>query len=174
MLKRGRRRRYSQRCSRSMLTKSQSVEYVLHMTFGLYVRTSRERIRSKDRAFSVRQVARRIGVEPAYLSKIERDQMAPPSEAAIRRLARWLKAFALSVVGATIASRRGMTATPTTLMRMARSSTPTIPNLCATAASVSILHTSVCRVDMSLWWIHRHRLWRVRSARLVRSWTRGS
>ena len=87
MLKRGRRRRYSQRCSRSMLTKSQSVEYVLHMTFGLYVRTSRERIRSKDRAFSVRQVARRIGVEPAYLSKIERDQMAPPSEAAIRRLA---------------------------------------------------------------------------------------
>ena len=57
------------------------------MTFGLYVRTSRERIRSKDRAFSVRQVARRIGVEPAYLSKIERDQMAPPSEAAIRRLA---------------------------------------------------------------------------------------
>ena len=70
-----------------MLTKSQSVEYVLHMTFGLYVRTSRERIRSKDRAFSVRQVARRIGVEPAYLSKIERDQMAPPSEAAIRRLA---------------------------------------------------------------------------------------
>ena len=70
-----------------MLTKSQSVEYVLHMTFGLYVRTSRERIRSKDRAFSLRQVARRIGVEPAYLSKIERDQMAPPSEAAIRRLA---------------------------------------------------------------------------------------
>ena len=70
-----------------MLTKSQIVEYVLHMTFGLYVRTSRERIRSKDRAFSVRQVARRIGVEPAYLSKIERDQMAPPSEAAIRRLA---------------------------------------------------------------------------------------
>ena len=57
------------------------------MTFGLYVRTSRERRRSKDRAFSVRQVARRIGVEPAYLSKIERDQMAPPSEAAIRRLA---------------------------------------------------------------------------------------
>ena len=35
----------------------------------------------------MRQVAQRIGVEPAYLSKIERDQMAPPSEAAIRRLA---------------------------------------------------------------------------------------
>ena len=35
----------------------------------------------------MRQVAQRIGVEPAYLSKIERNQMAPPSEAAIRRLA---------------------------------------------------------------------------------------
>ena len=80
----------------------------------------------------------------------------------------------MSVAGATIASRRGMTAIPTTLMRTARSSTPTIQTLCATAASVSILHTSVCRVDMSLWWIQRHRLWRVRSARLVRSWTRGS
>ncbi len=57
------------------------------MTFGEYVRTVRERIRSRDRAFSVRQVAHRIGVEPAYLSKIERNQMAPPSEAAIRRLA---------------------------------------------------------------------------------------
>ena len=55
--------------------------------FGEYVRTVRERIRSRDRAFSVRQVAQRIGVEPAYLSKIERNQMAPPSEAAIRRLA---------------------------------------------------------------------------------------
>ena len=29
----------------------------------------------------------RIGVEPAYLSKIERDQVAPPSEATTRRLA---------------------------------------------------------------------------------------
>ena len=61
------------------------------MTFGEYVRTARERIRGRDRAFSVRPVAHRIGVEPAYLSKIERDQMAPPSEAAIRRLAEELK-----------------------------------------------------------------------------------
>ena len=32
-----------------------------------------------------------MGVEPAYLSKIERDLAAPPSEAAIRRLAEELK-----------------------------------------------------------------------------------
>ena len=57
------------------------------MTFGSHIRTVREGFRREDRAFSVRQVAQRIGVEPAYLSKIERDRVAPPSEATIRRLA---------------------------------------------------------------------------------------
>ena len=57
------------------------------MTFGTHVRAARENLRRDDRSYSVRQVARRIGVEPAYLSKIERDQVAPPSEATIRRLA---------------------------------------------------------------------------------------
>ncbi len=61
--------------------------YVVHMTFGGHVRTVREGLRRENRAFSVRQVAQRVGVEPAYLSKIERDQVAPPSEATIRRLA---------------------------------------------------------------------------------------
>ena len=55
--------------------------------FGDYVRAARERRRREDRAFSVRQVAGRIGVEPAYLSKIERGQTPPPSERTIRRLA---------------------------------------------------------------------------------------
>ena len=41
----------------------------------------------EDRGFSVRQVAHRIGVEPAYLSKIEREDVAPPSEAKILSLA---------------------------------------------------------------------------------------
>ncbi len=57
------------------------------MTFGEYVRTVREGMRSLNTVFSVRKVAQRIGVEPAYLSKIERDQTPPPSEATIRRLA---------------------------------------------------------------------------------------
>ena len=61
--------------------------YVVHMTFGAHIRTVREEFRREDPAFSVRQVARRVGVEPAYLSKIERDQVAPPSEATIRRVA---------------------------------------------------------------------------------------
>ena len=66
--------------------------YVVHMTFGAYVREVREGYRQEDRAYSVRRVAQRIGVEPAYLSKIERDQVAPPSEATIRRLAGELRA----------------------------------------------------------------------------------
>ncbi len=63
------------------------VYYVVHMTFGKYIRTARESICARDRDFSVRRVAHRIGVEPSYLSKIERDQVAPPSEATILRLA---------------------------------------------------------------------------------------
>ena len=58
-----------------------------HVTFGDYVRSVRERRRHDDPAFSVRQVARRIDVEPAYLSKVERGQTPPPSERTIRRLA---------------------------------------------------------------------------------------
>ncbi len=61
------------------------------MSFGTYVRSVRERFRARDAAFSVRKVAQRVGIEPAYLSKIERDQAAPPSEATIRRLANELR-----------------------------------------------------------------------------------
>ena len=55
--------------------------------FGAYVRGRREALRRNDRAFSVRQVAARIGVEPSYLSKIERGEQRPPSEATIVKLA---------------------------------------------------------------------------------------
>jgi transcriptional regulator with XRE-family HTH domain len=57
------------------------------MTYGQYVRKHRELLKAEDRRYSVRQVAQRIGVEPAYLSKIERDEVAPPSEAKVRALA---------------------------------------------------------------------------------------
>jgi transcriptional regulator with XRE-family HTH domain len=66
------------------------VYYIVHMTFGKFIRDRRERLRETDRSFSVRQVAQRIGVEPAYLSKIEREEVAPPSEEKIRALAREL------------------------------------------------------------------------------------
>jgi len=56
-------------------------------SFGGYVRQCREALRETDRSYSVRQVAQRIGVEPSYLSKVERDEEAPPSEEKIVRLA---------------------------------------------------------------------------------------
>jgi len=58
--------------------------------FGPTVREIRESLRADDRRFSLRQVAHRIGVEPAYLSKIERGVVAPPSEATTVRLAKEL------------------------------------------------------------------------------------
>ena len=58
------------------------------MAFGSYLRGVRERKLRDDRSYSLRQVARRVRVEPAYLSKIERGVVAPPSEATIRRVAR--------------------------------------------------------------------------------------
>jgi HTH-type transcriptional regulator, competence development regulator len=56
-------------------------------SFGPYIRERREARRQEDRDYSVRRVAARIGIEPSYLSKIERGEQRPPSEAAILRLA---------------------------------------------------------------------------------------
>lgn len=58
--------------------------------FADFVRTRREARRGSDPAFSVRQVAQRIGVQPSFLSKVERGEEAPPSEDKIIALAREL------------------------------------------------------------------------------------
>jgi len=58
--------------------------------FGTAIREARERLREEDPRFSLRQVAQRVGVEPAYLSKIERGEAQPPSEAVTLGLAREL------------------------------------------------------------------------------------
>lgn len=60
------------------------------MTFGAHIKDTRLALYADDRSYSVRQVAARIGVEPAYLSKIERDVVPPPSEATITALAKEL------------------------------------------------------------------------------------
>lgn len=54
---------------------------------GYVLREQREGLRDGDPRFSVRQVAERVGVEPSYLSKVERGIVAPPSEETLRRLA---------------------------------------------------------------------------------------
>ncbi len=55
--------------------------------FGQFVRKRREALRGDDAEFSVRKVAARVGVEPSYLSKIERGEQPPPSEEKIVALA---------------------------------------------------------------------------------------
>ena len=52
------------------------VLYTTHMKsiFGDYIREKREALRQADRSYSLRQVAGRIGIEPSYLSKIERGE----------------------------------------------------------------------------------------------------
>jgi len=55
--------------------------------FGEYIRERREELRKKDPTFSVRKVAKRIEVQPSYLSKVERGEQAPPSEKKIVLLA---------------------------------------------------------------------------------------
>ena len=60
--------------------------------FGTFIRETREKIRkSKGNLFSMRSLAGRIGVEPSFLSKVERGIEAPPSEEKIVALARELE-----------------------------------------------------------------------------------
>ena len=62
------------------------------MKFGRFIREEREKLQGTlGSPYSLRQVASRVGLEPSYLSKIERDIFPPPSEAAIVRLANDLK-----------------------------------------------------------------------------------
>ena len=59
-------------------------------SFGALLREQREGLKKADRSFSLRQVAERVGIEPSYLSKVERGEVAPPSEETIQRLAKEL------------------------------------------------------------------------------------
>ena len=57
---------------------------------GQTLRQQREALKATDRSFSLRQVAFRVGIEPAYLSKIERGDVPPPGEETLKKLAREL------------------------------------------------------------------------------------
>lgn len=60
------------------------------VTFGQYVRSTRERLYATAPGFSLRQVASGLGIEPSYLSKVERSIEPPPSEETIKELAKIL------------------------------------------------------------------------------------
>ncbi len=57
------------------------------LSFGETLRARRTALAENAPAFSLRQVAGRIGLEPSYLRKIERGEESPPGEQTIRRLA---------------------------------------------------------------------------------------
>ena len=65
------------------------VLYTTHMdkAFGEYIRQQREALKADDSGYSLRKVAERIQVEPSYLSKVERGDQPPPSEAKVKLLA---------------------------------------------------------------------------------------
>jgi transcriptional regulator with XRE-family HTH domain len=50
--------------------------------FGEFVRRERE-----AKEFGLREMAKKIGVSPTYLSKIERDEFPPPAEDKVRKIA---------------------------------------------------------------------------------------
>ncbi|HKK27492.1 MAG TPA: helix-turn-helix transcriptional regulator [Gemmatimonadota bacterium] len=56
-------------------------------TLGSFLRARREALREEDSRYSLRQVAGRVGIEPSYLSKVERDIGSPPAEETLVRLA---------------------------------------------------------------------------------------
>ena len=53
--------------------------------FGAFIRRERE-----ARAFGLREMAK-IGVSPTYMSKVERDEFAPPTEDKVRSIAQILE-----------------------------------------------------------------------------------
>ena len=60
--------------------------------FGQYVRARREALQREDaRGFTLRAVAGQLGVQPAFLSMVERGTCGPPSEGVIKKLAAVLK-----------------------------------------------------------------------------------
>ena len=50
--------------------------------FGAFIRRRRE-----EREIGLREMAKLIGVSPTYLSKVERDEFAPPTEEKVRAIA---------------------------------------------------------------------------------------
>lgn len=56
-------------------------------SFGSYVRRQRLALLSEDSDYSLRRVALSCGLEPSFLSKIERGIVPPPSEPKIVALA---------------------------------------------------------------------------------------
>jgi len=53
--------------------------------FGAFIRRKRE-----EKDLGLREMAKKIGISPTYLSKCERDEFPPPSEDRVREIAKIL------------------------------------------------------------------------------------
>ena len=60
------------------------------MSLGKHIKKEREKLREGSKEYSLRRVAKRVGVTPGYLSKLESGDGAPPSEEVILKLAKEL------------------------------------------------------------------------------------
>ena len=59
--------------------------------FGPKIRERREQLKELDeKSYSLRKVASRVGIEPAYLSKIEKGNVPAPSDQVVYKLAQEL------------------------------------------------------------------------------------
>jgi transcriptional regulator with XRE-family HTH domain len=66
----------------------QHIEQGSHLAaFGETIRSLREQRAKSEASFSLRQVAARCGVTAAYLSRVERGEVAPPGEETLLKLA---------------------------------------------------------------------------------------
>ena len=57
------------------------------MDFGSYIRWLRQQRHQFNDRYTIQQTAQRVGIGTTYLSRIERNDVSPPSEDVIRRLA---------------------------------------------------------------------------------------
>ncbi len=62
----------------------------MNATFGQFIRTKRTTLQQAGQGYSVRGLASRLGIQPSYISKVEREEVAPPSEATIHKIAQEL------------------------------------------------------------------------------------
>ena len=57
------------------------------MNFGSYIRWLRQQRHQFNDRYTIQQTAQRVGIGTTYLSRIERNDVPPPSEDVIRQLA---------------------------------------------------------------------------------------
>ena len=55
--------------------------------FGAFIRRARE---AKEPRIGLREMAKKIGISPTYLSKVERDEFPPPAEDKVKLIAKLL------------------------------------------------------------------------------------